>query len=70
MLLVYMDSMGEIVWWGGGGGVPSNGGMILKREDLKHFPDYDTIMTNIRTIFFGCYLFAYNIQVKTLFKKC
>ena len=33
MLLVYMDSMGEIVWWGGGGGVPSNGGMILKRED-------------------------------------
>ena len=33
MLLVYMDSMGEIVWWGGGGGVPSHGGMILKRED-------------------------------------
>ena len=33
MLLVYMDNMGEIVWWGGGGGVPSNGGMILKRED-------------------------------------
>ena len=33
MLFVYMDSMGEIVWWGGGGGVPSNGGMILKRED-------------------------------------
>ena len=33
MLLVYMDSVGEIVWWGGGGGVPSNGGMILKRED-------------------------------------
>ena len=44
--------------------------MILKRGDWKHFPDYDTIMANIRTIFFGCYPFAYNIQVKTLFKKC
>ena len=32
--------------------------------------NYDTIMANTRTIYFSCYPFAYNIQVKTRTKIC
>lgn len=31
---------------------------------------YDTIMTNTRRIYFNCYPFVYNIQVKTFFNIC
>lgn len=34
------------------------------------FYKYDTIITNTRTIYFSCYPFDYNIQVKTFLKIC